>query len=100
MDISSNSTNTRNAMKMTNWTEYSMLMHSGDFAYDIQDENGLRGDKYFENQSDNNKRVPYQIIPGNHENFDNGKLMNYRFQMPMDSNLRKQTGGNHYYTVV
>ena len=100
MDVSSNSTNTRNALKGINWPDYSMLMHSGDVAYEIEDDNGFKGDKYFENQSENNKLVPYQLIPGNHENFDKGNLLNYRFRMPVDPTLNTQINGNHYYTVV
>ena len=65
-----------------------MLIHSGDFAYDIKDNHGLKGDEYFENQSQNNKQVAYLIIPGNHETIYQGNLLNYRFQMPMDKLLK------------
>lgn len=99
MDISDNSTYTRTKLNKTDLTNYDFLMHSGDFAYDINDKQGMQGDNYFENLKNINTQIPYVITPGNHENFDNGNFFNYRLRMPVgDEELYDKTS-NHYYSL-
>jgi len=61
---------------------YDMLIHGGDFAYDVNTNSGKNGDEFFQSMSGITARLPYIITPGNHENFDNAELFNYRFRMP------------------
>ena len=59
-----------------------MILHIGDFAYEIFDQGGQFGDQYFARSSKSARRIPYIMTPGNHENYANGTLLNYRFKMP------------------
>ena len=63
-------------------TEFDMIMHIGDFAYEIYDNGGKFGDEYFTRSSKSSRRIPFVMTPGNHENYANGTLLNYRFRMP------------------
>lgn len=63
-------------------SEIDLILHLGDFAYEIFDDNGERGDRYFEEQTGYTVKIPYIVIAGNHENFDGGELFQYRFRMP------------------
>jgi len=77
-----------------------MFMHLGDFAYDIQDQNGMTGDHFFETMSKTiSSRIPYVITGGNHEWVDNGNLFQYRFKMPgTDSQRETSFRRNFYYS--
>eukprot|EP01060_Flectonema_neradi_P029795 TRINITY_DN41_c0_g2_i1.p1 TRINITY_DN41_c0_g2~~TRINITY_DN41_c0_g2_i1.p1 ORF type:complete len:530 (+),score=144.80 TRINITY_DN41_c0_g2_i1:44-1633(+) len=45
-----------------------MFLHVGDFAYNLEDNNGTVGDQFFNNIEQVAARVPYMISHGNHEN--------------------------------
>lgn len=98
MDISANSTETRKVLSNTNWGEYDALIHTGDFAYDIIDNDGKRGDDYFNELKDVNTKIPYLVTPGNHENFDKTNLFNYRFKMA-NSNSDYADHSNNFWTI-
>lgn len=90
MDISDNSRPTVAALvNNLDLTKYDGYMHGGDFAYDINDDDGMKGDRYFESLGSVTASVPFMPIAGNHENYDNGRLFDYRFKMPSstDNNL-------------
>lgn len=40
--------------------------------------------------------IPYVVVAGNHERFDQGKLFDYRFRMPGSGSFQEQ--GNHFYS--
>jgi len=64
--------------------KYDAVIHVGDMAYDMAEENGLRGDMFMEQIEPIASMVPYMTCPGNHEwhyNFSNYKA---RFNMPRD----------------
>ena len=97
-DLTKNGDPTTNFLATkTNWSLYDGFLHGGDFAYDVQNEKGARGDVYFNNLSTVISRVPYLIVPGNHENFDQAKLFNYRFRMP---NFNPNYSNNIYSHIV
>ena len=73
------------------------MLHVGDFAYAVQDNNGQKGDDYFDTLQDINSQVPYIITPGNQENFDHGNFFNFRFRMPM-AQQDYEKNSNHYYS--
>ena len=77
--------------------DWDVLVHMGDFAYNIQDDDGLKGDAFFERMSVLTQRVPYIVVKGNHEKFDDSRLFDYRFNMPAT-----ETGefGNMFYDFV
>ena len=82
MDITPNSNETVKALKQLDWTQYDGLIHAGDYAYDVNVNDGKRGDDYFNTLWNILPQVPYLVVAGNHENFDKGNLFNYRFRMP------------------
>jgi acid phosphatase type 7 len=47
-----------------------MILHVGDFAYDLNSNNGTTGDRFFSNIENVTSRVPYMISHGNHEDAD------------------------------
>lgn len=81
-DISTQSQPSLGRLRSINWNQYDGLIHAGDFAYDVNYDGGSKGDSYFNSISDLTARVPYLIVAGNHENYDNAKLFDYRFKMP------------------
>ncbi|CAH8497067.1 unnamed protein product [Heterobilharzia americana] len=61
---------------------FDMILHVGDFAYNMDSDNGRVGDKFMRNIQPIASRVPYMTCVGNHEaayNFSNYKA---RFSMP------------------
>ena len=62
--------------------DFDMIIHVGDFAYEIENNHGQLGDSYFNHSSLSGRRIPYIVTGGNHENFAEGNLFNYRFKMP------------------
>jgi len=64
---------------------YDAVIHVGDMAYDMAEDNGERGDIFMEQIEPIASMVPYMTCPGNHEwhyNFSNYKA---RFNMPGDN---------------
>lgn len=59
-----------------------IYMHNGDFAYDLFDSNGHKGDGYFSMLNKPYSSKPYIVSLGNHEQLDEFKFFNYRFRMP------------------
>jgi hypothetical protein len=85
MDNTPNAYSTIDAMNsLTN--DYDIFLHDGDFAYNIEDANGMRGDNFFDAVQPAISSKPYLITPGNHENIDKGQMLNYRFRMPGQAN--------------
>lgn len=63
---------------------YDAILHVGDFAYDMNTDNGQVGDEFMRQIEPIAANVPYMTCPGNHEmkyNFSNYKN---RFAMPGD----------------
>ena len=82
MDLGNYSTDTRQALHSMNWKHLDGFIHMGDLAYDINTNNGLQGDQYFNAFWDILPTNPYLVIAGNHENYHKGALFNYRFRFP------------------
>lgn len=75
--------------------DFDMIIHVGDFAYDMYEENGSRGDVFMEQIEPIATRVPYMTCPGNHEmhyNFSNYKAR-FGNSMPGDE-------GRMFYTFT
>jgi len=47
--------------------EIDFIIHAGDFAYDMDIDNGTRGDLFMEMIENITSHVPYMVCPGNHE---------------------------------
>ncbi|XP_069118486.1 acid phosphatase type 7-like [Argopecten irradians] len=63
---------------------YDAIFHVGDFAYNMDSDNGNVGDSFMKNIQPIAAHVPYMTCPGNHE--EKGNFSNYknRFTMPTD----------------
>ncbi|CAI5449103.1 unnamed protein product [Caenorhabditis angaria] len=68
-----------------------IIIHIGDLAYDLQDDNGNVGDDYMNAIEPMAAYIPYMVFPGNHEVSHNFNHMVNRFTMPKngvyDNNL-------------
>jgi hypothetical protein len=60
---------------------YDAILHVGDFAYDMDTDDGLIGDSFME-QIEPLAYVPYMTCPGNHERRGNFTQYKNRFSMP------------------
>ena len=63
-------------------TYYDILILLGDYSYDIENDNGEHGDKYFDYLEKILTKAPVIIVPGNHEALDNSRFLNSRFIFP------------------
>ena len=70
---------TKNALEKLS---YDVLIFLGDLAYDIQNENGARGDQYFEQMEKIFTKAPVIFTPGNHESYDRTLFFTTRIKMP------------------
>ncbi|CAH0755502.1 unnamed protein product [Diatraea saccharalis] len=67
---------------------YDLILHVGDFAYDMQEREGRVGDAFMRLLQPLAARVPYMTCPGNHESAYNFSHYSSRFTMPgPNSNL-------------
>lgn len=60
--------------------EYDLLILLGDYAYDMNDNNGKEGDDYFDQMEDILTKQPSIMVPGNHDFVDNFQFLNVRWQ--------------------
>jgi len=83
-----NGTHTVNRIRQeTEAGKYDMIIHVGDFAYDLQDDSARVGDQFLRDIQPFAARLPYQTCPGNHEADFLASFANYkqRFTMPGDN---------------
>lgn len=64
---------------------YDAILHIGDFAYDMDMEEGRIGDEFMKQIESIAAYVPYMTCPGNHEESYNFSHYRARFSMPGDS---------------
>ncbi|GMI23203.1 hypothetical protein TrRE_jg10068, partial [Triparma retinervis] len=68
---------------------FDMILHVGDFAYDMNSDNGRRGDDFMNNIQPLASRVPYMVDAGNHEQAQSFAHYTERFR-----NMPNNAGGN------
>ncbi|MCJ8737060.1 hypothetical protein PDJAM_G00019490 [Pangasius djambal] len=61
---------------------YDVILHIGDFAYDMHEDNGRIGDEFMRQIESIAAYVPYMTCPGNHEWAYNFSHYKSRFSMP------------------
>jgi len=67
----------------------------GDFAYDMQEENGKRADDYFNNNQPLHALTPFIVCPGNHENAYNFQQYTFRWNTnPVNTGLLPANAGS------
>jgi len=83
---------------------FDMILHVGDFGYDLHTDNGRNGDNFMNSVQPMAARVPYMVDIGNHENIYLGSHYTERFRlMPVTSGktMRTRNGvapNNHFYS--
>lgn len=77
----------------SNFTKISAYIHIGDFAYDLENDGGSRGDGYMKMMEPITSTYPYMVTAGNHETFANFSNFNMRFRMPYFEDTQ-----NFYYS--
>lgn len=79
--------------------KYDVIIHNGDFAYDLNTRHGQVGDEFMRKIEPIAARVPYQTSVGNHEIAENFTHYNQRFTM-IDSGGSVTNGqhNNFYYS--
>ncbi|KAM6961305.1 acid phosphatase type 7 [Aplochiton taeniatus] len=68
--------------KETQQGMYDVILHIGDFAYDMDEDNGRIGDEFMRQIQSIAAYVPYMTCPGNHEAAYNFSNYRNRFSMP------------------
>lgn len=96
---------TLKALARQDWQQIDAFIHAGDFAYDVDYNGGKVGDAYFNCLSSIITATPYLVIAGNHENYDNAALFNYRFRMAnyddrFENNVYAVVKNNVLFTFV
>ena len=74
---------------------YDVLIHCGDFAYDLDTDNGRVGDAWMRSIEPVSAYLPYMVSPGNHEESYNFSHFKARFDMPGE---QARATDNHYYS--
>ena len=62
--------------------QYDALFHAGDIAYNLETENGARGDAFMRDIEPIASAIPYMVAVGNHEKDQNFTSYKHRFHMP------------------
>jgi hypothetical protein len=62
--------------------EYDIIVHAGDYAYDLSSDGGNMGDRYMNSIQDLVSRVPYMTATGNHESHTNFTHYRKLFRTP------------------
>jgi predicted phosphodiesterase len=97
MDSSNSARPTLDKINSFARNEFDLHIHLGDFAYNTTHFGGIRGDDFFSYIAKGTVKVPYIICPGNHEIFEEGEMLNYKFRMP---NTNHAANKSHLYDFV
>jgi hypothetical protein len=76
-----------------NFSKIAAVIHYGDIAYTLEAEGGKHGDKFMNGIQPIAARLPYMILPGNHEVRQNFTNVAMRFRMP-----RHEASKNHLFS--
>jgi len=102
MDNSETAQPTIKALSELRQRDIEFVLHTGDFAYNINDDLGMTGDRYFDRMSNVfSSEIPYIITPGNHEDHfeaDSGRMLDYRFKMPGAPPIKDHFNNIYYYS--
>lgn len=76
---------------------YDFIIHNGDFAYDLNTNNGRYGDEFMREIEPIAARVPYQTSVGNHEIAQNFSHYDHRFTMIQSGGISRQGERNNFF---
>ena len=72
------------------------IIHNGDIAYDMFENNGTVGDKFLNKMEFITSRMYYMTTPGNHERYSNFSHYKNRFK---NDNLVNYRDNNYYWSI-
>lgn len=75
--------------------DFDAVLHVGDFAYDLDDNNGKVGDTWLRLVEEVAANYAYMTLPGNHEKHDNFTQYINRFNMPFND---AANGTSYFYS--
>lgn len=75
-----------------------LIIHNGDFAYDLDTEHGRYGDAFMRLMEPIAARIPYQTSVGNHEIKNNFSEYNHRFTMFNRGPIKRGEQNNFFYS--
>jgi len=75
--------------------DFDMVIHVGDFAYNMDDDNGKLGDDFMNQIAPISSNVPYMTCLGNHEHNQNFSHYTNRFSLISETT---PSGNNWYYS--
>lgn len=76
--------------------DFAGILHMGDLAYNLDDDNGKVGDTYLRMIEPIAAEFPYMVAPGNHESFGNWSHYKARFNMPINE---ANQGTGYFYSL-
>lgn len=89
MGIGKNSSYVRDHLHELSVNRYiDAILHVGDIAYSLNDAWKQTADRYFTEMQAIAAYVPYMVIPGNHERYENFTQYRLRFRMPWNEASR------------
>lgn len=97
LDASDGANSVHKSLSELNWTRYDAFIHNGNFAFDVQDRDGLNGDLFFKSFAQICSQVPTLVVPGHRDSHDNYRMLNFRFRMP---GSQPSGWSNNLYHVV
>lgn len=75
--------------------DFNAVLHIGDLAYDLNDDEGRIGDKWLNQIESISGNYAYMTLPGNHEQPSNFSHYKQRFSMPVND---ANEGSNYFYS--
>lgn len=88
---------TKNLLEIEMMTrDFAGILHMGDIAYDLEDEDGEIGNQYLRMIEPVAASFPYMVAPGNHDSFGNWSHYKARFNMPQ---TEENNGTNYFYSL-
>lgn len=91
--------NAQSVPRLTNEVEHNdLIIHNGDFAYDLDTEGGKYGDRFMRLMEPIAARIPYQTSVGNHEIAKNFSEYDHRFTMINRGPINHGVRNNFYYS--
>jgi hypothetical protein len=92
-EIGMKTINRLTSLVQNNVNDYAGILNLGDISYDLQDENGKRGDKFFQAFQEVQTQIPLAMALGNHDQYDSWSFVNLRIRNPLY--IESQ---NHYFS--
>lgn len=78
--------------------EFDAVIHTGDIAYDLDEDHGKRGDNFLESIETLTSSIPYMLCAGNHERAENFSHYTNRFLGLLEAGKVSGSNSNRWYS--